>query len=199
MRWPKVQQLQRPLLVDTILQMLAKDVIPQVPQQEVVGHQVIWRPLAHLGLVLADGDHGRVFYQGAGMSAAEGMQRAEIPRLQMEAKDGLAITNGAQLTTAIGTLALHDAVSLVEAAELAAAMSIEALRGASRAFVAGVRVATIEGAIATAGNLRALMAGSTLIDSMPEEASRCIFAPLHAAGAGRLSRCHWLCHFPGVH
>ena len=104
------------------------------------------------------------------MSASEGMAKAGIPRLQMEAKDGLAITNGAQLTTAIGALALYDAISLVEAAELAAAMSIEALRGASRAFVAGVHaLRPYPGAIATAGNLRSLLAGSELIDSMPEK------------------------------
>ena len=98
------------------------------------------------------------------------MLKAGIPRLQMEAKDGLAITNGAQLTTAIGALALYDAVSLVEAAELAAAMSIEALRGASRAFVAGVHaLRPYPGAIATAANLRVLLSGSELIDSMPEK------------------------------
>ena len=68
------------------------------------------------------------------MSAAEGMAAAGIVRLQMEAKDGLANTNGAQLTTAIGALALHDAISLVEAAELAAAMSIEARQGQSQIY-----------------------------------------------------------------
>jgi len=160
----------RPLLVDTLLQMLEKGVTPLVPQQGSCGSSGDLAPLAHLGLVLAEGDHGRVTFQGEVMSASEGMRQAGIPRLQMEAKDGLAITNGAQLTTAIGSLALYDAISLVEAAELAAAMSIEALRGASRAFVAGVHALRPHpGAIATAGNLRSLLAGSELIDSMPEK------------------------------
>jgi histidine ammonia-lyase len=98
------------------------------------------------------------------------MARVGIARLKLEAKDGLAITNGAQLTTAIAALAMSDAVELVEAAELAAAMSIEALRGASRAFRAGVHaVRPYPGAVATAGNLRALFDGSDLIDSMPEK------------------------------
>ena len=96
------------------------------------------------------------------------MQRAGIGRLKLQAKDGLAITNGAQLTTAIATLACAKAMSLVLAAEIAAAMSIEALRGATRAFEAGVhQLRPYTGAIATAQNLRALMAGSTLTDSVP--------------------------------
>lgn len=160
----------RPVLVETLLQMLNADVTPMVPSQGSCGSSGDLAPLAHLGLVLADGDHGRVRFKGQEMSAAEGMAAAGIPRLQMEAKDGLAITNGAQLTTAIGALALHDAVSLVEAAELAAAMSIEALRGASRAFLASVHaLRPYAGAVSTAANLRTLLEGSELMDSMPEK------------------------------
>ena len=160
----------RPVLVETLLEMLAKEITPLVPSQGSCGSSGDLAPLAHLGLVLADGDHGRVCFAGQEMSAPEGMRRAGIERLQMQAKDGLAITNGAQLTTAIGALAMYDSVSLVAAAELAAAMSIEALRGASRAFVAGVHaLRPYPGAIATAANLRTLLAGSELIDSMPEK------------------------------
>jgi len=104
------------------------------------------------------------------LSAAEAMKRAGIPRLKLEAKDGLAITNGAQLTTAIAALACHDTIQLVSAAELAAAMSIEALRGESRAFRAGVHaLRPYPGATATASNLRSLLAGSAHVDSMPEK------------------------------
>lgn len=160
----------RPLLVDTLTAMLEKNVTPIVPSQGSCGSSGDLAPLAHLGLVMAEGDHGRVMVNGVEMSATEGMKLAGIPRLTLEAKDGLAITNGAQLTTAIGALAGFDSISLVEAAELAAAMSIEALRGASRAFVAGVhQLRPYPGAITTAGNLRTLLQGSELIDSMPEK------------------------------
>ena len=160
----------RPLLVDTLTAMLEKNVTPIVPSQGSCGSSGDLAPLAHLGLVMADGDHGRVMVDGVEMSATEGMKLAGIPRLTLEAKDGLAITNGAQLTTAIGALSGFDAISLVEAAELAAAMSIEALRGASRAFVAGVhQLRPYPGAITTAANLRTLLQGSELIDSMPEK------------------------------
>lgn len=160
----------RPLLVDTLVRMLNENVTPLVPSQGSCGSSGDLAPLAHLGLVLADGDHGKVRFQNREMSAAEGMAAAGIPRLDMEAKDGLAITNGAQLTTAIGALALNDAVSLVEAAELAAAMSIEALRGTSRAFARSVHeLRPYWGAVTTAANLRRLLKGSQLVDSMPEK------------------------------
>ena len=160
----------RPLLVDTLVQMLNENVTPMVPSQGSCGSSGDLAPLAHLGLVLADGDHGWVRFRDREMSAAEGMAAAGIPRLDMEAKDGLAITNGAQLTTAIGALALNDAVSLVEAAELAAAMSIEALRGTSRAFAQSVHeLRPYVGAVTTAANLRLLLKGSQLVDSMPEK------------------------------
>jgi len=158
----------RPLLVDTLLQMLNEGVHPIVPEQGSCGSSGDLAPLAHLGLVLAEGDHGRARVGGEELSASEAMARAGIRRLTLEAKDGLAITNGAQLTTAIAALNCSKATGLVLAAELAAAMSIEALRGSTRAFHAQVHtLRPYPGAIATAQNLRSLMAGSTLTDSVP--------------------------------
>ncbi len=158
----------RPLLVQTLLQMLNRGVHPVVPERGSCGSSGDLAPLAHLGLVLAEGDHGRARLDGEELSAAEAMERAGIGRLQLEAKDGLAITNGAQLTTAIAALSCQAACSLVLAAEIAAAMSIEALRGATRAFDAGVhQLRPYPGALATAANLRALLEGSTLTDSVP--------------------------------
>lgn len=158
----------RPLLVDTLLAMLNRGVHPVVPEQGSCGSSGDLAPLAHLGLVMAQGDHGRARLNGQELSAAEAMALAGIDRLELEAKDGLAITNGAQLTTAIAALNCVKANSLVLAAEMAAAMSIEALRGATRAFEAGVHtLRPYAGAMATAKNLRTLMAGSTLTDSVP--------------------------------
>lgn len=160
----------RPLLVDTLLSMLNAGVIPLIPEQGSCGSSGDLAPLAHLGLVMTEGDHGRVRYLGAEMSAAEAMSKAGIPRLTLEAKDGLAITNGAQVTTAIAALSVAGAASLVRAAELAAAMSIEALRGVSRAFEKDVHaLRPYPGAVTVAANLRALFAGSTLIDSLPDK------------------------------
>lgn len=160
----------RPLLVETILAMLNAGVTPVLPQQGSCGSSGDLAPLAHLGLVLAEGDHGRAIYQGREMSAAEAMSAAGIPRLSLEAKDGLAITNGAQVTTALAALCCFDAERVVLAAELAAALSTEALRGVSRAFAAAVhQLRPYRGAVACAANLRALLSGSTLVDSIPEK------------------------------
>lgn len=160
----------RPLLVDTLIAMLNKGVTPVIPSQGSCGSSGDLAPLAHLGLVMMKGDHGEVFYQGQRTSAAEGMAAAGIPRITLEAKDGLAITNGAQLTTAIAALACADAALLILSAEIAAAMTMEALRGVSRAFVAAVhQLRPYRGARACAANLRTLLAGSKLIDSLPDK------------------------------
>lgn len=159
----------RPLLVDTILEMLEVGVTPIVPAQGSCGSSGDLAPLAHLGLVLAAGDHpARALFLGQEMDAGEAMARAGIERLELESKDGLAITNGAQLTTAIAALTCVDADRLVRAAEVAAAMSCEALRGATRAFHPDVhRMRPYVGARATAANLRVLLRGSGLVDSVP--------------------------------
>ncbi|NOY28309.1 MAG: aromatic amino acid lyase, partial [Oligoflexia bacterium] len=165
----------RPLLVDTICAMLNADLVPVVPERGSCGSSGDLAPLAHLGLVMTapppgTGDQGEAFYQGRRMPAAQAMSQAGIPRITLEAKDGLAITNGAQLTTAIAALACLDAVHLVLAAELSAAMSIDALRGATRAFHAAVHdLRPYPGARATAANLRRLLAGSRLIDSVADK------------------------------
>ncbi|RME21925.1 MAG: aromatic amino acid lyase [Deltaproteobacteria bacterium] len=160
----------RPLLVDTICAMLDAGVTPVVPERGSCGSSGDLAPLAHLGLVMAEGDHGEAWLDGERLPAGEAMARAGIPRLRLEAKDGLAITNGAQLTTAIAALCCHDAAVLVLAAELAAAMSIDALRGASRAFHPAVHaLRPYRGARDCAANLRRLLAGSRLVDSVPDK------------------------------
>ncbi|MCK6502516.1 histidine ammonia-lyase [Myxococcota bacterium] len=165
----------RPLLVETICRMLDAGLTPVVPSRGSCGSSGDLAPLAHLGLVMAaplpgQPDHGEAELDGQRLPAGQAMARAGIARLELQAKDGLAITNGAQLTTGIAALCCHDAAVLVLAAELAAAMSIDALRGASRAFHPAVhRLRPYPGAQATAANLRRLLRGSRLVDSVPEK------------------------------
>ncbi len=80
----------RPVLVDTLLAMLNARVTPLVPEQGSCGSSGDLAPLAHLGLVMTEGDHGRVLYKGEQISAASAMADAGIVRLELEAKDGLA-------------------------------------------------------------------------------------------------------------
>jgi histidine ammonia-lyase len=113
---------------------------------------------------------GRAIFDGKILPGDQAMALAEIPQIELEAKDGLAITNGAQLTTAIAAMNCHDSKRLLLQAEVVAAMSIEALRGASRAFHPLVHwQRPYTGARAVAANLCRLMEGSQLIDSMPDK------------------------------
>jgi histidine ammonia-lyase len=156
----------RPALVDTLCAMLARGVTPVIPRQGSCGASGDLAPLSHLGLVVF-GLGGEAWIGEERMAGAAAMARAGIPTLDPEAKDGLAMTNGAQLTTAITALAMQDAARIVEGAILAAAMSIEALRGATRAFHPGVHALRAHpGATEVAARLRALLAGSGLCDSI---------------------------------
>lgn len=157
----------RPVLVETLLAMLARGVTPVVPMQGSCGSSGDLAPLSHLGLVVF-GEGGEAWFRGERLPGPVAMRRAGIPSLSTEAKDGLAMTNGAQLTTAIAALAVHDIDVTVRAAEVAAAMSIEALRGVTRAFHPAVHALRPHpGAIGVASRLRTLLAGSTLTDSLP--------------------------------
>jgi histidine ammonia-lyase len=160
--------------VETILAMLDAGVVPILPRQGSCGSSGDLAPLSHLGLVVF-GEGGEAWVgtrapaDGAPrVSGPEAMRQAGIPTLVPAAKEGLAVTNGAQLTTAIAVLAAFDAERLLRAAEVAAAMSIEALRGVTRAFHPAVHaLRPYPGARAVAARLCALLEGSTLCDSIP--------------------------------
>lgn len=160
----------RPLLVDNLLQLLNTNVLPKIPMQGSCGSSGDLAPLAHLGLMLIGDPLGEAVVNGQSITAPEALETAGIQPLVLEAKDGLAITNGAQLSTAIATLNIIEAKRLVLAGELAAAMSMEALLGISRAFHPEVhKMRPYLGAKQCAFNIRQLIEGSTLIDSVPEK------------------------------
>jgi histidine ammonia-lyase len=165
----------RPGLVDSLLNMLNAGVVPEIPSQGSCGSSGDLAPLSHLALVVFRGpeaddpkESGWAWLRGERLSGTEVMRRAGIERLIPGPKEGLAMNNGAQLTTSIAALAVWDAQRLTLASETAAAMSFEAIRGVTRAIHPGVHeLRPYPGAIRCAANLRALMAGSTLTDSQP--------------------------------
>ncbi|MEN0063774.1 MAG: aromatic amino acid ammonia-lyase [Myxococcota bacterium] len=165
----------RPELVDTLCQMLAHDVLPVVPSRGSCGSSGDLAPLAHLGLVVFRGpdganDPGWAIVRGERRPAAAAMAEAGIPRMVPGPKEGLAMTNGAQLTCGITALVCARAERLVKTAEVAAAMSFEALRGTTRALHPDVHaLRPFPGALACAANLRDLLAGSSLADSVPDK------------------------------
>jgi histidine ammonia-lyase len=161
-------------LVDTLIAMLNAGVVPVVPSRGSCGSSGDLAPLAHLGLVVfvgPDGEDGagRAWFKGALCTAEEAMAQAGIDRRVPGPKEGLAMTNGAQLTTAITALVCEQARGLVVDAEIAAALTWEALRGVTRALHPEVQaLRPFPGALACASNLRTLLDGSTLADGDPD-------------------------------
>jgi histidine ammonia-lyase len=128
-------------------------------------------PLAHLALA-AIGE-GEAFYKGERLSSREALTRAEIEPLQLQVKEGLALLNGTQAMGAVGALALYQAERLVRLADVAGAMSLEALRGTPVAFDERIHAARPHpGQIEVATHLRELLAGSEIRKSHLENDPR---------------------------
>lgn len=122
----------RPVLVDTLFQMLSRGVTPRVPEKGSVGASGDLAPLAHLALGMIG--EGRSLYKGQWIPSREALCAAGIEPVRLAAKEGLALLNGTQAMVAIGALALLRAERFAKLADLAGAMSLEALLGTPVAF-----------------------------------------------------------------
>ncbi len=161
----------RPLLIDTLAAMLERGVTPVIPEKGSVGASGDLAPLAHLALSLIG--EGEAFYQGERLPSAEALRRAEIEPVQLEAKEGLALLNGTQGMTAVGALALHRATRLAQVADIAGAMTLEALRDTPVAFDERIHAARPHaGQIEVAAHLRALLRDSEIRQSHLEDDPR---------------------------
>ena len=163
----------RPVVAETLCAMLNRAVHPVIPCQGSVGASGDLAPLAHLAQV-AIGE-GEAIYQGRSMAGAEAMKQAGIAPLTLEAKEGLALLNGTQGMLALLGLALRDAENFVDTADVAAALSLDALRGSPAAFderIAAVR--PYAGQAVTARNIERLNHGSAIREShrSPEQDPR---------------------------
>ncbi|HYO98982.1 MAG TPA: histidine ammonia-lyase [Pyrinomonadaceae bacterium] len=158
-------------VVETLIEMLGRGVVPVVPEKGSVGASGDLAPLAHLALVVIG--EGEAVYEGTRMAGAEALRRAGLEPLTLEAKEGLALLNGTQALTAVGALALARAEQLAHAADIAGAMSLEALRGTPAAFDARLHEARPHpGQIAAAAHLRALLRESEIRESHLENDPR---------------------------
>ena len=161
----------RPLVLETLIQMLERGVTPVIPEKGSVGASGDLAPLAHLALV-AIGE-GEAFYEDERLPGATALARANISPLQLEVKEGLTLLNGTQAMGAVGSLALQRAHRLVQLADVAGAMSLEALRGTPVAFDERIHNARPhEGQIAVAAHLRELLADSEIRQSHLENDPR---------------------------
>src|SRR5262249_41977666 len=119
-------------LVEHILALLNRGVCPIIPHQGSVGASGDLAPLSHLALVLIG--EGRARVKGRESSGALGLQVGGLKPIRLGPKEGLALINGTQFMTAIGSLTLLEAEHLCDVADVAGAMTIEALRGTEAAF-----------------------------------------------------------------
>ena len=142
-----------------LIDMLNHGVHPVVPSRGSVGASGDLAPLAHLALVLIG--EGEAWRDGARESGAAALARAGLRAVTLAPKEGLALVNGTQGSTALLALALHGAERLARACDVVAAISIDGLQGSTRPFDARIHAARpFEGQIASAANLRALLESS---------------------------------------
>ena len=154
----------RALLVDTLVAMLNRGLHPRIPAQGSVGASGDLAPLAHLALVMIG--EGEAEIDGRLLPGAEALKVAGIAPVVLEAKEGLALINGTQYMASLGTLAILEAERLCRAADVAGAMSLEALKGSSRPFDERLQAARPHpGQAAVARNMRALLEESEIAES----------------------------------
>jgi len=154
----------RPVVVETLCTMLNAGVHPVIPSQGSVGASGDLAPLAHLAqVVIGEGD---AHLKHEKLPGAEAMKRAGIVPVALEAKEGLSLLNGTQGMLALLSLALLEADSLADTADVAASLSLDALRGSPGAFDARIMHArAYAGAGKTARNLAHLNEGSQIRES----------------------------------
>ena len=161
----------RPLVIETLIAMLERAVTPVIPEKGSVGASGDLAPLAHLALA-AIGE-GEAFFKGERLPSSVALERAQLAPLQLEVKEGLALLNGTQAMGAVGGLALHRANKLARLADVAGAMTLEALRGTPVAFDERIQIARPHPAqIAVAAHLRELLADSEIRKSHVENDPR---------------------------
>ena len=119
-------------VIELLCEMLNRRIYPVVPEKGSVGASGDLAPLSHLALTLVG--EGEALFEGRRMSSAEALRRARLTPLELEAKEGLALLNGTQAMHAVGGLALLRAQRLARVADVAGAMTLEALKGTPTAF-----------------------------------------------------------------
>lgn len=183
-------------VIDRLKKFLDYDLLPQIPVKGSVGASGDLAPLAHLSCALIG--VGRVKYRGYEMSASDALARAGLEPLKLEAKEGLALINGTQVSTALALQGLFAAENIFSAALVSGAMTTDAILGSDTPFDARIHaVRGHRGQIDAAAALKSLMNGSQIrhshedcdrvqdpysIRCQPQVMGACLEALRHAAG-----------------
>ncbi len=152
----------RPEITLTLVEMLNRGVTPVVCQKGSVGASGDLAPMSQIALLLMG--EGEAFYQGQRLPGGEAMARAGIPVPDLHARDGLAAINGSNLLTAMSAIHLYDMNRWLKQAEIACAMSLEALLANMKPYDARLHeVRGFPGAIRSARAIMQCIAGSDLV------------------------------------
>ena len=161
----------RAVVIEKLIELLERGVTPVIPEKGSVGASGDLAPLAHLALTVIG--EGEAFYQNERLPSADALQRSGIEPLQLEAKEGIALLNGTQAMGAVGGLALHRAERVTRLADVAGAMTLEALKGTPVAFDERIhRARPHHGQIEVAAHLRTLLQDSQIRQSHLENDPR---------------------------
>jgi histidine ammonia-lyase len=182
-------------VIELLIEMLNRGLHPVVPEKGSVGASGDLAPLAHLALTLIG--EGEAFYKEKRLRSEEALREVGLQPLQLEAKEGLALLNGTQAMHAVGGLALYRAIALARVADVAGAMTLEALKGTPAAFDARIHDARPHpGQQAVAAHLLELLDGSEIRKSHQQNdprvqdaySLRCM-PQVHGAVRGSLAHC----------
>lgn len=143
-------------LVDTLIELFNREVSPWIPEQGSVGASGDLAPLAHLALVLIG--EGKAYYKGKLVSGKQALKLAGIKPIELGPKEGLALINGTQFMNALGIYAVSEAKKIFRYANLASAMTLEALRGTTTAFDSKIqKIRPHSGQIQVAQEMRTIL------------------------------------------
>ena len=153
----------RPEITQTLVEMLNKGVTPFVCQKGSVGASGDLAPMSQIALLLLG--EGKAFYKGRLLEGKEAMDKAKIPIPGLKARDGLAIINGSNLLTSMSAILIYDANRFLKQAEIAAAMSLEALRANMKPYTPKLHKARgFPGAVRSAKAICKLIKGGDLYE-----------------------------------
>jgi len=151
----------RPEITQTLVEMLNKGVTPFVCQKGSVGACGDLAPMSQIALLMMG--EGKAYYEGKLLDGKVAMKKAGIPFPGLQARDGLAIINGCNVLTAMSAIFLYDANNWLKQAEIAAAMSLEALRANMKPYTDKLHKARgFKGAIRSAKTICKLVEGGDL-------------------------------------
>jgi len=151
-------------VAELLLDCLTRDVIPQVPSRGSVGASGDLAPLAHLALPLVG--EGRAWVDGELLSGGEALARVGLEPLRLRAKEGLSLVNGTQFMAAFASLGIVRAMRLARIADVACALSVEALQASRESFLRRIHeLRPLAGQADSAANILALLDGSAIVEA----------------------------------